>query len=784
MKKLKLIIGLGLALGLTGLTQATVYVSKQGSDLNSGADWAHAKASIQTAIDVSNPGDQIWVGKGTYTETVTLNDNRKLLGSFAGTETDPAQRNMTANPTVFVQDGDESMFVPSYCTPTTTVDGFVFDSVGTTAVPLEYPDLECWGSPTFTNCLVTGARCSYETLVLIPTGSPKFQACTFGGNTLPLFPNEVLGTFMMEVWSSASFNQCKFTNNSSRGIYLRGSISFTSCSLVGNNGGVYGDGAKSLAFLSCVCTSNQNLCVGTGIAAATAKSTVFQGNSACVSGTSADIENCQFFNNNGGGGGLTLFMTDCLFSHNEGAASGTGTIRRCVFVGNGSNSTSAPAFVGGGTIEDCLFVGNTSSGGMALGIEKDATVVNCTFVDNISAYHVNTPGVLGVGTSTKAVIANCVLLGNYGGIYGDIDTTITLDHNDLVGDAQWEYMGVAPGPTDIHVDPGMFNPANGDCHLAPGSPMIGKGNPAYFKATDTDLDGISRLTSGKISLGAYEPYAMSITGLTINSPVVGGFNAVASVTLSTPAYYGLVVAFVESGVSDALSLPFPTGAKTANLDIPTTPVTTNTNITVTVVYGPSSKSTTLTVTPPKIISVVLPTSGVVGGNPGTGTLNFNGPVPTSASITLSSSSASLVAPASVAGSGTASQTFAFSTTGVVAPQSVTVTATYNRVVVHATVSVLPANLKLILLSAKAVKGGGRLAGYPYLDGFAAGTGAVISLTSSNPSVLSVPASFTIPAGKSNSSFLIQTSTVTKITIVNLTGSYHGVQVTVPVEVDP
>jgi hypothetical protein len=807
-------IGLALAL-VPALTQATIYVTKQGSDANSGTDWAHAKASIQTAIDDSNPGDQIWVGKGTYTESVTLDDNRKLFGSFAGTETSPSQRNMTANPTIFVQGDELSMFVPSICTSATTVDGFVFNSVGTAADPLLDTDIECWGSPTFSNCLVTGMSHTAYAPVRIIDGKPLFQSCTFSGNHLvgSLGGNSI---YLVEVWSAAAFYQCKFADNISNGLYVVGPTSFTLCSMTQNtpllNGTfIQSSGAGSTLFLSCVVGPNpSNIVVNARHAPITAKNTLFQNNSnppnqtnsgPCLSATDADIdiESCTFSHNSiGFNCSGRLFITDSLMLNNSlsgGTAEGSSTVQRCVFSGNGSLQGGSALLIDSYDptqlclVKDCLFTANTcETTGAAITLAGYVTVANCTFVGNKAGADGKGGTIVmvnGVPSATnQAFIANNIFLGNSSGVLGLNGNIPGLDHNDFFGDAQYEYMDIPPGATDIHVDPKFFNPANGDCHLAAGSPAIGTGVTSYVAANDKDLDGINRLTGIKVSLGAYEPYAMSITGLTINSPVVGGFNAVAYVTLTSPAYYGLMVAFVESGVSGALSLPFPTGATSANFDIPTTPVTANTNITVTVVYGASSKSATLTVTPAKILSVVLPTAGVVGGNPGTGTLNFNGPVSASASTTLSSSSASLVVPSSLAGSGAASQTFTFTTTGVVAPQSVTVTATYNGVVVHGTVSLLPASLKLILLSAKAVKGGGRLAGYPYLDGFAAGSGAVLSLSSSNPSVLTVPASFTIPAGKSNSSFLIQTSTVTKITVVNLTGSYHGVQVTVPVEVDP
>ncbi|MCW2785017.1 MAG: exported protein of unknown function [Marmoricola sp.] len=69
--------------------------------------------------------------------------------------------------------------------------------------------------------------------------------------------------------------------------------------------------------------------------------------------------------------------------------------------------------------------------------------------------------------------------------------------------------GVVAGPGNLHVDPHFVKPATGDYHLAPGSPVVDKGNPAAGGPA-TDRDGHARTTDGdgngtKIAdMGAYE----------------------------------------------------------------------------------------------------------------------------------------------------------------------------------------------------------------------------------------------------------------------------------------
>jgi predicted outer membrane repeat protein len=759
---------------------------------------------MQAAMDASNPGDQIWVAKGTYTDSVTLEDSRKLLGSFAGNETDPSQRNMTANPTVLVQSDDLSMYVPPDCGTATTVDGFVFDSVGTAAAPLENADIECWGSPTFSNCLLTGAQYSYYAPLRVIEGNPSFKSCTFSGNHISLVNYSGYQMYIVEVWSSASFYQCKFANNLSNGIYVRGSSSFTLCSITGNTGPFFinGEGGGTILLLSCTANSNNNV-VQSINSPITVKASTFSGNGRTLYSTIAnmDVENCQFTNNVGTSikCGGHLFLTDSLFTRNQsgdgaGAVTGAGTIQRCVFTGNysdgygGAISTGTVSASQRCFVKDCLFVANNCYyQGSAIDLGGYVTVANCTFAGNLGGTN-GSAGTICVepdnlpSATTAVVVANNVIFGNAGGVASPYNYPVVLDHNLLYGDAQFEYSGCSPGSTDIHVDPKFFNPANGDCHLGTGSPAIGAGAVAYIVDGDKDLDGLKRLTTKPVSLGCYEPLPISITGLTISSPVVGGFSTPATVSLSAPAYYGLVVAFTESNTSGAISLPYPVGSSSATIEVPTQPVVKDTTITVTVVYGSTSKSASLLIKAPGLQSLQLPNVGVIGGNSGTGILHFSGPDPAAGSVSLSSSSPALAVPATVAGSGTNAPSFIFTTIGVATAQTVTVTATFNGVQVHSAIAVLPANLNVMLVSAKTVKGGGRVAGYAYLDGLAPPNGAVISLSSDNPAI-TVPSSVTIK-GSNNASYLIQSAVVTKTTVVHVTGTYRGVQVSVAVEVDP
>ncbi len=77
-----------------------IHVKTTGNDSNDGLSWGTAKRTVQTGLDASAPGDQVWVAAGTYVERITLPDGVALYGGFLGTEGDLGARNWTLNQTV------------------------------------------------------------------------------------------------------------------------------------------------------------------------------------------------------------------------------------------------------------------------------------------------------------------------------------------------------------------------------------------------------------------------------------------------------------------------------------------------------------------------------------------------------------------------------------------------------------------------------------------------------------------------------------------------------------
>lgn len=105
---------------LTGLAQPTRaavrYVNPTATGANTGQDWANAFTSLQSALALAAASDEIWIAEGTYRPTARTNsaDPRSatfsiggdvtLYGGFAGHETSPSQRQISAHPSILSGD--------------------------------------------------------------------------------------------------------------------------------------------------------------------------------------------------------------------------------------------------------------------------------------------------------------------------------------------------------------------------------------------------------------------------------------------------------------------------------------------------------------------------------------------------------------------------------------------------------------------------------------------------------------------------------------------------------
>src|SRR5437867_497304 len=180
--------------------------------------------------------------------------------------------------------------------------------------------------------------------------------------------------------------------------------------------------------------------------------------------------------------------------------------------------------------------------------------------------------------------------------------------------------------------------------------------------------------------------------------------------------------------------------------------------------------------PTQLSSVTASPSIVTGGQNSTGTVSLTAPAPAGgATIALGSDKASATVPANViVSAGASAATFPIATTPVAASVAATISASYAGITKTTTVTINPSVPSSLTLSPSTVNAGSSSTGTVTLNGPAPAGGTVVVLSSSKPSVASVPASVTVPAGGSSATFTVATSAGAASTSVTVSATARGV----------
>jgi hypothetical protein len=300
-------------------------------------------------------------------------------------------------------------------------------------------------------------------------------------------------------------------------------------------------------------------------------------------------------------------------------------------------------------------------------------------------------------------------------------------------------------------------------------------------------------------------YGMSLS----NESVVGGTSVNATVTLQSAAPPGGTTVRLVSSDPNIVTPPptvfIPAGATDVDFAIPTSAVSVATRIIIetgTDVDGYRAPQTWLAVTPPgspppppSLSSLTLSSSTVLSGGTVTGTLRLTLPAPAGgAAVTLQGSmEGQVIVPQSVTiPAGSMSATF-MTTPAPETPFTrwVFIQGHYGTSggsqarILEIDPAPGPATLLAIGPASQDLIGGNSGRASVALVIPAPAGGGTVSLTTDNPSVIHVPASVTIPAGNSATSFAIGTSTVTGLpTGGNVFATAGGVTKSIFVNVSP
>jgi hypothetical protein len=281
-----------------------------------------------------------------------------------------------------------------------------------------------------------------------------------------------------------------------------------------------------------------------------------------------------------------------------------------------------------------------------------------------------------------------------------------------------------------------------------------------------------------------------------------GGGSFATVTIASPSSTDEVLQVASSNPSVA-SVPsgvtVPAGSTTGGFNIFTTSVSAQTVVTISVSGGGVTKTASLTVNPdapptpvtPTAPTLLSPASNAKVAQPinfdwsdVSGATSYEIQIDDSSNFTapLTLSQTVSVSQATVTGL-PAQRLFwrvrAFNSAGVAGPFSAS-----SRFTAQAAPTTTTASLSAVSVSPTSVVGGTTAQGTITLTGGAPSGGAVVTLSSSNTSVVSVPASVTVAAGASSATFGVNTSAVAANTGVTITATYGGVSRTTTLTVTP
>ncbi|MBX3407188.1 MAG: hypothetical protein KF869_10525 [Phycisphaeraceae bacterium] len=345
-----------IAAGFAGGAAAdVVHVKHDATGAGTGQSWADAFTDLHAALAAAQPGDELWVARGTYrpaapggdrAASFVLKGGVPLYGGFAGMEAVRSQRNVAANPTVLSGDlnGDDG---PEFAntadnsfrivTAIGVGEGLVLDGF---VIRGGRADGEAGGDP--------GQSKDRGAALMIHGGTLHAVDCLFERNWTADFGA------VADCGDGSTFTRCVFADNYSES---------------GAAGLLIDVGAATVVLQS---RFERNTTPGEGAGALVR------------SDAGARFEESHFYHNTANRGGGLAFVTDsgglviaCEFEHNHAYEGGGASAFGC-----------APRF------EYCNFHFNSAeiSGGGLFGEAASPVVITCTFGQCTSAVGVTEGG--------------------------------------------------------------------------------------------------------------------------------------------------------------------------------------------------------------------------------------------------------------------------------------------------------------------------------------------------------------------------------------------------------
>lgn len=475
-------------LGASAAPAATLFVDGGSCPGGDGSSWAAAKCRIQDGIDAASAGDMVFVRAGVYRESISLRDGVGVFGSFGGTESDPAERDVPANETVI--------------------------DVSSLPQPVRGVNAQDLGGAQLDGFVVRGGR--------------HLQGA---------------GLFGQNLAADVVVANCRFEHNNvdgvgvrswGGGVYVENSpILVEGCVFKYNRarsgGGLAADSSDGLTLRDCLFESNAG---------------DFDGGGGVRSSRSINIEGCRFVACYGSGGsaieatGDRISITDSVFLGNGDERWNNGTtanlrtdfvqVERCLFAFNlggyvGVLSLGSDA----AKIYDTVIVKNSGTGiqlsdASSILFAESYDISQCTIADNTGDGVVvsgrlwfrifNTIFANNLGAAIRQIdgvpggIVNCLFSGNL----EDYSASDGLFGPDAIND------GIYGAEGNIAGQPAFRDTSALDYRLLPVSAAIGAAHATY--TTYTDVSNNARPgEDGSYDIGAYDsgdtisPAVLSVT---------------------------------------------------------------------------------------------------------------------------------------------------------------------------------------------------------------------------------------------------------------------------------
>ena len=471
-------------------------------------------------------------------------------------------------------------------------------------------------------------------------------------------------------------------------------------------------------------------------------------------------------------------------------ASGTLTV---VPASVGSVALSPASVTGGASVTGTVtLTGPAPSGGAAVALTSSDP--SATVPASVTVAAGATTATFGVTTAPVAATTTATVSASWGGgtatasvtVVPPVASSLTLNPASVVGGATSTGTVVLSGAAPAGGALVALSSGNTVVATVPASVTVPAGSTSTTFIVSTSPVAASATAIISATLGAtasatitVTPAPTTITGLSF-SPTnpVGGTSSTGTVTLGAAAPAGgAVVALSSNNVAATVpgSVSVAAGSLTATFTVTTSPVASNTSVTITARMGTSTRNATLTVRAPAPASVTLNPTVVAGGGTSTGTVTLTGPAaPSGIVVALASNRTAAIVPASVTvPEGATSATFPIETTPVTSNTNASISATFNGTTRSATLSVRLLAPSTLTLAPTTVTGGTGATGTVTLNAAALDGGFTVALSAGNTTA-TVPPSVVVPAGSTSATFPIQTIAVTAQRNVAISASANGV----------